>query len=90
MHPSELMNAALAAAFTARSEGFPGLSDAFLLLARDCSAEAQALDSVFSPDIPQTNPSGHSHPILSLPPTNCAPWLTSAGVGRGNSRETDA
>lgn len=73
MHPTELMNAALAAAFTARKEGFPGLSDAFLLLARDCSAEAQALDSEFSPDISQTNRTGHSQPIPSLSLSKCAP-----------------
>jgi hypothetical protein len=59
VHPRELMTAALAAAFTARTEGFAGLSDAFLLLARECFAEAQALKSEFSPDIPRANPVDH-------------------------------
>lgn len=52
MHPSEMKNAALAAAAKAEQDGFSATARAFLQLADVCSWEARKLAEPVGPDQP--------------------------------------
>jgi hypothetical protein len=51
MHPSEMKNAALAAAARAEQDGFSATARAFLKLADVCAGEARQLEKPAGPDL---------------------------------------